>query len=85
MSPSVESSDQNFLKIGDFNITNSLSEKLLSVTFGCKLKSSNHIDDICKKATRNLITLSRIVPTWIFLEEKCLRMHFLGHSLITVS
>ena len=54
--------DQNFLKIRDFNIKNSLSEKLLGITFDCKLKFSNHVEDICKKATRKLNALSRIVP-----------------------
>ena len=54
--------DQNFLKIGNFNIKNSFSEKLLDITFDGKLKFSNHIEDICKKATRKLNALSRIVP-----------------------
>ena len=40
--------DQNFLKIGNFNINNFFSEKLLSNTFDCELKFSNHIEDICK-------------------------------------
>ena len=30
--------DQNFLKIGNFNIKNSFSQKLLGITFDCKLK-----------------------------------------------
>ena len=53
----LNTQDQNFLKIG-----NSFSEKLLGITFDCKLKFSNHIEDICKKATRKLNALSRIVP-----------------------
>ena len=53
---------QNFLKIKNFNIKNSFSEKLLGITFDCKLKFSNHIKNICKKATRKLKALSRIVP-----------------------
>ena len=47
--------DRNFLKIGTFNIKNSFSEKLLGITFDYKLKFSNHIEDICKKATRKLM------------------------------
>ena len=58
----LNTQDQNFLKIGNFNIKNSFSEKLLGITFDCKLKFSNHIEDICKKATRKLNALSRIVP-----------------------
>ena len=53
---------QNFLKIKNFNIKNSFSEKLLGITFDCKLNFSNHIKNICKKATRKLKALSRIVP-----------------------
>ena len=58
----LNTQDQNFLKIGNFNIKNYFSEKLLGIDFDCKLKFSNHIEDICKKATRKLNALSRIVP-----------------------
>ena len=44
--------EPNTLKIGDFHINNSVSEKLLGTTFDCKLKFSKHIDDICQKALR---------------------------------
>ena len=54
--------DQIFLKIGKFNIKNFFSEKLLNITFDCKLKFSNHIEDIYKKATRKMNALSTIVP-----------------------
>ena len=53
--------DHKFLKIGNVNINNSFSEKLLGVNFDCKLNFSNHIGDICKKAARKLNALSRIV------------------------
>ena len=49
----LNTQDQNFLKIGNFNIKNSFSEKLLGITFDCKLKFSNRIEDICKKATES--------------------------------
>ena len=45
----LNTQDQNFLKIGNFNIKNSFFEKLLGITFDCKLKFSNYIEDICKK------------------------------------
>ena len=54
--------EQSFLKIGNFNIKNSFSEKLLGINFDCKLKFSNHIENICTKATRKLNAQSRIVP-----------------------
>ena len=51
----LNTQDQNFLKIGYFNIKNSFSGKLLGITFDYKLKFSNHIEDICKKATRKKV------------------------------
>ena len=54
--------DQNFLNVGNFNIKNSFSEKLLGITFDCILKFRNHIEDICKRTTRKLNALSRIIP-----------------------
>ena len=34
------------LKIGDLHINNFLSEKLVGITFNCKLKFNKHIKDI---------------------------------------
>ena len=45
--------EPNTLKIGGLDINNSLSEKLLDITFGCKLKFNKHIEDICKKHRRS--------------------------------
>ena len=42
----LNTQDQNFFQ-------NSFSEKLLGITFDCKLKFSNRIEDICKKATES--------------------------------
>ena len=46
----LNSQEPNALKIGDLDINNSLSEKLLGITFGCKLKFNKHIKDIFQKA-----------------------------------
>ena len=54
--------EQSFLKIENFNIKNFFFEKLLGINFDCKLKFSNHIENICTKATRKLNALFRIVP-----------------------
>ena len=45
--------EPNTLKIGGLDINNSLSEKLLDITFGCNLKFNKHIEDICKKHRRS--------------------------------
>ena len=44
------------------HINNSLSEKLLGITFDCKLKFKKHIEDICQKASQKLNALARLVP-----------------------
>ena len=67
-----------------FNMKKSFSEKLLGITFDCKLKFSNHIKNIYKKATRKLNALSRIVPYMNIPIRKILINAFLGRSLITV-
>ena len=43
-------SQEHTVQIGDLHINNSLSEKLLGITFDCKLKFNKYIDDICHKA-----------------------------------
>ena len=52
--------EPNTLKVGDLHISNSLSEKPLRLTFGCKLKFNKHIEDICQKASQNLSALVRL-------------------------
>ena len=44
------------------HINNSLSEKLLGITFDCKLKFIKHIEDICQKASQELNALARLAP-----------------------
>ena len=60
--PLLNSQESNTLKLGDLDINNSLSEKLLGITFDCKLKFNKHIDDICQKAPQKLKSLVRIAP-----------------------
>ena len=48
----LNSQETNTLKIGDLRISNSLSEKLLGITFGCKLKFNKNNEDICQKASQ---------------------------------
>ena len=40
----------------------SLSEKLLGITFDCKLKFNKHIGDICRKASQKINALARLAP-----------------------
>ena len=48
------------IKIGNFDINNSKSEKLLGVTFDHKLSFDDHIFELCKKASRKIHALSRV-------------------------
>ena len=41
------SQEPNILKMGDFHKNNSLSEKILGITFDCKLKFKKDIENIC--------------------------------------
>ena len=43
----LNSQEPNMLKIGDLYINNSVNEKLIGITFDCKLKFNKHIKDIC--------------------------------------
>ena len=51
------SRESNTLKIGDLDINNSLSEKLLGITFGCKFQFNIHIEDIFQKVSQKLNAL----------------------------
>ena len=48
------------IKIGNFDITNSKSEKLLGVKFDRKLSFDDHTSELCKKASRKIHALSRV-------------------------
>ena len=48
----------NTIKIGNLCIKNSSCEKTLGINFDYKLKFTNHIDKICKKASRKLNALA---------------------------
>ena len=58
----LKSQEPNALKIGDLHINNSLKEKLLCITFDCKLKFNKRIEYICQKASQNLNLLARFAP-----------------------
>ena len=54
--------EPNTLEIGDLHINNSPSEKLLGITFDCKLKFNKHMEDICQKASQKINALARLAP-----------------------
>ena len=50
----LNSQEPNTLKIGDLDINNSLSERLLGITFGCKFQINKHIEVIFQKVSQKL-------------------------------
>ena len=58
----LSSHEPNTFKIGDLHINNSLNEKLLGITFDCKLTFNKNIKDICQKASQKLNTLAILAP-----------------------
>ena len=51
---------KNKKKLGNFDITNSKSEKLKGVKFDHKLSFDDHISELCKKNCRKIHALSRV-------------------------
>ena len=58
----LNTQEPNTLKIDDLHTNNSLSEKLLSINFDCKLKFNKPITDICQKVSQKLHALVRLAP-----------------------
>ena len=54
----LNSQEPNTLKIGDLHMNDSLNEKLLGITFACKLKFNKIMEDICQKASHKINALT---------------------------
>ena len=72
------------IKIGNFDITNSKSEKLLRVKFHCKLSFDDPISELCKKAIRKINELSR-VASYMNISKKRILMNVLFKSQCSYS
>ena len=77
----LNSQGPNTIKIGNLCIKNSSCEKMLGINFDYKLKFTNHINEICKKALQKLNALARIVPYMVIRKRRFL-MNFLSLNLI---
>ena len=58
----LNSREHNKLKIRDLHINNSLSERIIGITFDCNLKFNKHVKDICQKSSHKLNALTRLAP-----------------------
>ena len=70
--------NNNTTKTGDLHI-NSLSEKLLGITFDFKWKFNKHIKDICQNASQKLNALARLAPC-MGTTKKCILMNAIFKS-----
>ena len=79
----LNSQESNTLKIGGLHINNSLSKKLLGITFDFKLKSTKHIEDIYQKESQKLNALARLA-TYMGTTKKRIPMNaiFKSHLII---
>ena len=56
----LHSQGPNAINVRNLCIDNYSCEKLLGIYFGFKLKLTNHIEQICKKASQKLNTFARL-------------------------
>ena len=74
------SDDEDYhIRVGNFNIQNSKSEKLLGIIFDNGLTFNSHISKICSKASQKLHALSRVSNFMNFRQRKVLMQAFI-HS-----
>ena len=50
------------MKIGNIELENTLSEKMLGITIESKLNFKEHLEEVIKKASRKVNVLYRITP-----------------------
>ena len=72
----LNSQGPNTIKIGNLCMKNSSCEKMLGINFDYKLKFTNHINEICKKALQKLNALARIVPYMVIRKRRFLMNEF---------
>ena len=70
----VNTNELTEIKIGDFTIKNSASEKLLGVNIDSKLNFDCHVNHLCNKANKKLRALAR-VTSYMTLEKKKIVMN----------
>ena len=64
------------VKIGNYTIDNSECEKLLEVKIDVDLNFSDHISDLCKKASRKISALARVTPFKVLEKRKLIMNAF---------
>ena len=78
----VNTNELTEIKIGDFTIKNSASEKLLGVNIDSKLNFDCHVNHLCNKANKKLRALAR-VTSYMTLEKKKIVMNSFFNAQFT--
>ena len=68
-------------KIGKFNVKNSREAKLLGIKIDTKLSFENHVSSLCKKASKRLHALARVVNFMDLAKCKSLMKAFITSQL----
>ena len=76
---SVSEKDKSIaMKVGGFNIENSVNEKLLGVTIDNKLTFNPHVTKLCCKASQKLHALSRVGRYMDFKQRRIIMKSFIS-------
>ena len=65
-----DTSQDHSIRVGNFDIKNSSTEKLLGIKFDNKLSFDPHVSDICSKVSKKLHALSRVSHLMSFKHRK---------------
>ena len=65
-----DTSQDHSIRVGNFDIKNSSTEKLLGIKFDNKLSFDPHVSDICAKVSQKLHALSRVSHLMPFKHRK---------------
>ena len=73
----------NNIRVENFDIKNNHCEKLLGVIFDHKLTFKSHTADLCKKSSKNVHALARLIPC-MNMSKRCIIMNtFLNPNSVT--
>ena len=69
-----ETDESLFIKVDKFELSNTITQKLLGVTIDSKLTFKSHVTNLCNKASQKLHALSRVSNHMSFIQRKII-MH----------
>ena len=76
----VSSTSQSEINIGNVTTKSSTCEKFLRINTDNKLRLNAHVEDLCKKASREMHALARVTPYMTVSKRRILRSIFFFRS-----